>query len=147
MVKTGKLNPFIIDANLGIDFAYQPTKIEPEALIGISAAGWGGVNSHIVVRAPAAKLIKKLGNKNSKYALCNETLAAPRKSGLKSTAIPLANGVDSALNLVVREVHKIINDRHVVDAETDLRVVGIDSAAFVRLANSIRNLEKGFTLP
>lgn len=147
MVKTGKLNPFIMDASLTLDFAYQPTKIEPEALIGVSAAGWGGVNTHIVVRVPPAKLSKKLSNANPKYILCNETLAAPRKLDIERIAIPLLDGFDPHLDFVIREVHKIIDDEHVVDADTDLRAVGLDSAAFVKLSHSIRNLGKGFTLP
>lgn len=103
MVRTGKLNSFITDANLALDFAYQPTKVQPGALIGISAAGWGGVNSHMVVQVPPAELLKKMGKRQTKYQLCNEVLAAPRKSGLEGTelASPIHN--DPAVDLVIRE--------------------------------------------
>lgn len=173
MARTGKLNSIITDANLALNFAYQPTKVEPDALIGISAAGWGGVNSHVVVQVPPAKLIKKMGNRQSKYSLCNETLAAPRKSGLEGIAISLpngvdpaldllipevnnivgnghvvvANGIDPALDLVIQEVNKVLDDGHLIDAETDLRAAGFDSARFVRLSHGIKRSGKGFHLP
>ncbi|KAH6654887.1 amino acid adenylation domain protein [Truncatella angustata] len=147
MVKTGKLNPFIIDASLGLNFAYQPTVVKTEALIGISAAGWGGVNSHMIIQAPPVKLIKKLEHKNSKYALFNETLAAPRKAGLEVFAVPSPIAVDSALDLIIRELQKVIENGHMVKADTDLRSHGLDSVAFVRLSHSIRSIAKGVSLP
>jgi acyl transferase domain-containing protein len=98
MIRTGKLNSFITDANLSLNFAYEPTKVQPNALIGVSAAGWGGVNSHVVVQVPPAELIKKMNKKQPKYTLCNETLAAPRRSDRSEL-----NGSDAAI-LQVKKV-------------------------------------------
>lgn len=121
MVRTGKLNPFITDAHLALNFAYQPTKVEQGALIGISAAGWGGVNSHVVVQVPPTKLLRKTGKKQPKYHLRNETLSAPRKSGPGGTVRASTNGVDHNLDLVISELGKPLDNGHVLDeARTNL---------------------------
>lgn len=120
MARTGKLNSFITDANLSVNFAYQPTKVKSGALIGISAAGWGGVNSHVVVQVPTAKLLKKMGKKQSKYHLCNKTLAAPRKSGLGVTDRPSPNGFGPTLDLVVPAFKNSLDNGDVNETRTDL---------------------------
>lgn len=131
MARTGKLHSFITDANLPVNFAYQPTKVKSGALISISAAGWGGVNSHVVVQVPPAKLLKKMGKKQSKYHLCNKTLAAPRKSGLGVAASHLTNGVDPTLDLMIPEINNVLSNAdinetriHLEDAPRDSELVG-----------------------
>lgn len=120
MARTGKLNSFITDANLPVNFAYQPIKVKSGALIGISAAGWGGVNSHVVVQVPPVKLLKKVGKKQSKYHLYNETLAAPRKSGLIVNEGALPNGVGPPLDLDILELNNYLGNGGVNELRTDL---------------------------
>ena len=146
MVRTGKLNPIIADANLALQFAYQPTNVEPEALIGISAAGWGGVNSHMVIQAPPAGMIRRLGGKRSKYNFVNETLAAPRKAGYEKLAVSAPVVTDPSLELVIQAVQELLGSGINIEAGTDLRALGFDSAAFVRLSQAIKHALKGCTL-
>lgn len=120
MVRTGKLNSFITDADLPLNFAYQPTKVKSGALIGISAAGWGGVNSHVIVRVPPAELLKKMGKKQSKYHMCNKTLAAPRKSGLGVTDSGSPNSVGTTLDLVIPELNNTFGNGDINETRTDL---------------------------
>lgn len=196
MVGTGKLSPLIMDANLPVRFAYKPIKVKPGTLIGISAAGWGGVNSHVVIQAPAAEVPRKVDKTRSRYRLRNEILSAPRNSGLHeatktsqdesvsimspvtpsfSTSETLDNGrvdnlgpedlqqdaklvgasnensspkiMESALDLVLREVSRILEVGQGVAVDDDLRAAGLDSLGFVTLARNIKRLGEGFHLP
>ena len=46
-----KLSP-MTDPDIPFSFASKPTKLSKDAVVGISAAGWGGVNSHLVLVFP-----------------------------------------------------------------------------------------------
>ena len=70
----------MIDSDIPFKFAYQATKLSKDAVIGISAAGWGGVNSHIVLASPYKRRLKRLNPRPTHGRFERQLLQAPRRN-------------------------------------------------------------------
>lgn len=132
MVSDGKLNSLITATNLPFKFAYQPTRVKSGALIGISAAGWGGVNSHVVVQVPPAKILKTREKKQSKYGLRNEKLAAPRKLGLRETSKSCHDESVSSTSIVTPS----ISTSETIDIDTADGLSPVDAQQVAKLVEA-----------
>lgn len=128
-----KLSP-MIDPDIPFKFAFQPTKLSKDSVIGISAAGWGGVNSHIVLVSPPGNRLKRLQPQSGHGRFQRQLLRAPRRKvgqqaeeAIKTLATCIAL---CATNLLQKNV----------STNTDLRAVGLDSLAYTRLVRRIRDL-------
>lgn len=70
-------NP-IINPGLPIDLAMQKTPLVKSDILAVSAAGWGGVNSHIVLAFPEERLHKKTTTFMPAEIFTRQRLEAPR---------------------------------------------------------------------
>nr|POE79797.1 hybrid pks-nrps synthetase tas1 [Quercus suber] len=68
----------MIDPTLPIHFATEETKLTAGDLIGVSATGWGGVNSHMVLAPPADQLRKTQTRRLPHGFFKRQRLQAPR---------------------------------------------------------------------
>lgn len=143
MWSSGRVSP-VIRPDLPLHFAYKPTKLRPDSLIGISAAGWGGVNSHVVIKVPPTELSRTPGAPRSKRAFKLETLAAPRlvSDEIMDDYVQVNRGEE----LIIQKLSEMFNGIE-IGPHTDLRAAGVDSSMFVRLAHLLRNSEEHLFLP
>lgn len=70
-------NP-IINPGLPSDLAMQETPLVKSDILAVSAAGWGGVNSHIVLAFPEERLHKKTTTFMPAEIFTRQRLEAPR---------------------------------------------------------------------
>ncbi|KAK2590902.1 hypothetical protein QQS21_011414 [Conoideocrella luteorostrata] len=70
------LNP-AIDSTLPIDFARRPIALRRDSMLAVSAAGWGGVNTHVLLEFPD-ELLQKTSTKLVGGLFKRQLLAAPR---------------------------------------------------------------------
>ena len=70
-------NP-MINPGLPIDLAMQKTPLVESDILAVSAAGWGGVNSHIVLAFPEERLHKKTTTFMPADIFTRQRLEAPR---------------------------------------------------------------------
>ena len=131
----------LISKDRPFEFAREILPLRSQVLIGISAAGWGGVNTHTVIRAPPSDSTRKSESKVSKYQLRSEVLAAPR---IRKKCIEATPNAD-ALEFVVSEIKKILGKD--IETDMDLRAAGLDSTAFIKLVHNILQAGDGAYLP
>ena len=124
-----KLSP-MIDPDIPFSFA-STTKLRKDAVVGISAAGWGGVNSHLVLVSPSETRLKisRPGSRRSRFN--RQLLQTPRSSVIHQT-------VKSTETIAALGASNILQTD--VNIETDLRAVGLDSLSYTRLVGRIRDL-------
>ncbi|BDD57852.1 hypothetical protein MPDQ_001039 [Monascus purpureus] len=74
------LNPVINDTKLQFEFATSSFKLSPKTVVAVSAAGWGGVNSHIILATPAPEILRSIVTRErlKPRKFNRETLSAPR---------------------------------------------------------------------
>lgn len=143
MARSGKPSS-LIDPDLPLQFAYQSTKVRQDALIGISAAGWGGVNSHIVLKVPPSEYLRKPTVKFPSFVFKEETLAAPRLNSVRAANSSAKHRTE--VDMVMEQVALILPGARSIGPDTDLRAAGLDSISFVRLSRNIKTLSN-FLLP
>lgn len=131
----------IIDQKLPFRFALQPTVLDKGDLVAISAAGWGGVNSHIVLQYPPDGALRPTDARPTRRQLQRITLKGPRRG----EANPLDSSDKETLAAIVFCASNILGGD--IRSDTDLRAAGMDSKAFVLLVGSIRERLGGSPVP
>ncbi|KAL9108477.1 MAG: hypothetical protein Q9187_008286 [Circinaria calcarea] len=134
-----KLNP-LIDNSLPFKFAFQEIKLGKSPVIAISAAGWGGVNSHIVLTGPPSELLKRLNPQRVYRTFDRETLKAPRYTADSPDPDQKAKILVTTL-ICARDI--LGQD---IGLDTDLRKVGMSSTAYIELIGRIQGTLKGRSL-
>ncbi|KAF4631120.1 hypothetical protein G7Y89_g7005 [Cudoniella acicularis] len=124
------LNP-IIDPDIPFDFALKPTKLSHNAVLAVSSAGWGGVNSHVVLKSPPQSIARSTDHQPTKQVFNRETLQAPRRN--KSSTFESTSHIVKSITLVASTILGVQ-----VHGDTDLRLAGLDSQQFLRLAQTVR---------
>nr|POF14113.1 hybrid pks-nrps synthetase tas1 [Quercus suber] len=69
----------MVNQDLPLVFARQDTHLKRDDILAVSASGWGGVNSHVVMGFPDARLQKTSTVFVPKGKFHRQTLAAPRR--------------------------------------------------------------------
>ena len=134
-----KLNP-LIDSSLPFEFAFQETKLGKSPVVAISAAGWGGVNSHIVLTGPPSGLLKRLNPRRVSRTFDRETLKAPRYTPVPPDPDQKAKILATML-ICARDI--LGQD---IDLDTDLRRAGMSSTVYIELIGRIQGSLKGRSL-
>ena len=109
-------------------------------VVGISATGWGGVNSHIVLCSPPGGRLKKTTICYGRSRRNAQLLQAPRKGNVTAAG---TNGVELSIIDTLAACVALCALRLLekdVNTESDLRADGIDSLAYMRLVNRMREL-------
>ncbi|KAM3558742.1 hypothetical protein ARSEF4850_004457 [Beauveria asiatica] len=131
----------MINPALPIDLAMSPTKLSRDDTVAVSASGWGGVDSHVVLGFPHQdNLLKKLTIYVPEGRFDRRALQAPR---LKGCAMPVAQPsgtiVDQKLGLAisafVRVASEILETK--IEAQSNLKNSGLSSAQYVALISSV----------
>lgn len=68
----------MIDPALPVRLAREETRLERSDVLGVSASGWGGVNSHTILGFPDEHLQKRETRRLPEGTFKRVTLAAPR---------------------------------------------------------------------
>lgn len=122
----------MINPDLPITLAKEQTRLEPEDILAVSAAGWGGVDSHVVLGFPGQHLLKRTTTLIPETTFKRKSLKAPRlrpsaaaeeQEGPSLTALVFANCASDVFGV---EVH----------ADTDLKRRGLDSKSYTTLVGS-----------
>ena len=122
----------MINPDLPITLAKEQTRLELEDILAVSAAGWGGVDSHIVLGSPDQHLLKRTTTLIPATTFKRKSLKAPRLRSFtaaeKQKVPSLATGVfaNCASDMFGVEI----------DADTDLKQHGLDSKSFTTLVGS-----------
>ncbi|KAH8706253.1 hypothetical protein BGZ61DRAFT_493214 [Ilyonectria robusta] len=116
----------MINPDLPIILATKQTKLEPDDILAVSAAGWGGVNSHIVLGFPDQHLLKKSTTLVSESMFNRRSLRAPRLR-------PMSNEEQRESSLAVLVFTKCASEVLGVEAmsDTDLKMHGLDSKSYL----------------
>ncbi|KAM3435501.1 hypothetical protein MY4824_004817 [Beauveria thailandica] len=131
----------MINPALPIDLAMSPTKLSRDDIVAVSASGWGGVDSHVVLGFPHQdNLLKKLTIYVPEGRFDRRALRAPR---LKGCAMPVAQPsgtiVDKKLGLAisafVRVASEILETK--IEPQSNLKNSGLSSAQYVALISSV----------
>ncbi|KAM3505259.1 hypothetical protein MY10362_003058 [Beauveria mimosiformis] len=131
----------MINPALPIDLAMLPTKLSGDDIVAVSASGWGGVDSHVVLGFPHQdNLLKKVTTYVPEGRFDRRALQAPR---LKGCAMPVAQPsgtiVDKKLGLAisafVRVASEILETK--IEPQSNLKNSGLSSAQYVALISSV----------
>ncbi|KAF7554762.1 hypothetical protein G7Z17_g2660 [Cylindrodendrum hubeiense] len=116
----------MINPDLPITLATKQTQLEPEDILAVSASGWGGVNSHVVLGFPVHHLLKKTTILVSESTFNRKSLKAPR---LKS----IANNEQRVSSLATLVFAKCASEVLGIEAmpDTDLKIHGLGSKLFI----------------
>lgn len=129
-------NP-MINPDLNLDLAMSSTKLKRDDIIAISATGWGGVNSHLVLAFAEEQLQKTSTGSGPSRNYNRQLLKAPRFNESSSTEVEQSDDTpaseiveafkEAAFNVLGKEV----------DNDTDLREMGLDSKGYMALAGNV----------
>ncbi|KJZ80421.1 hypothetical protein HIM_00271 [Hirsutella minnesotensis 3608] len=120
----------MIDPHLPLVLAKQKTRLESDDLLAVSAAGWGGVDSHIVLGYPDQRLRKQTTILIPETTFSRKTLKAPRL-GKQIGEIETATG-SSLTSLVFSKCAAEVLG-FPVDANTNLKSCGMDSKSYTAI--------------
>ncbi|KYK57278.1 amino acid adenylation domain protein [Drechmeria coniospora] len=126
-----QMNP-MINPDLDLVLATQQTKLSPDDILAVSAAGWGGVDSHIVLGFPGQHMLKRTTRLISATTFRRKTLKAPRLS--RQTPSSTENSTSVASLVFSRCASDILGVE--VGADTDLKRHGLDSKSYVAIAGA-----------
>lgn len=127
----------MINPALPIDLAVNQTKLRPSDILAVSAAGWGGVNSHVVLGFPDEQLRKKQTVYIPEKLFCRRILAAPR---LDTSATPISPSAE-AISVFVRCATDALGVE--VRADSNLKQYGLDSRTYTVLASTASKILSG----
>lgn len=117
----------MIDPLLPIRFAVDQTCLGEEDVVSISATGWGGINSHVVLTRALSPLLKAASIRPQTNRYNRKRLCAPRIN-------PTGNSNYAALvrttAAVITRCASDIFERD-VSPSTNLRHLGLDSKTYV----------------
>lgn len=118
----------MINPDLPVILATKQTKLEPDDVLAVSAAGWGGVDSHVVLGFPDQHLLKKSTTLVSESTFNRKSLKAPR---LRS--MPNEEQRESSLAVLVftKCASEVLGVKAMSD--TDLKMHGLDSKSYLEL--------------
>ncbi|KAM4066491.1 AMP-binding enzyme [Hirsutella rhossiliensis] len=125
-------NP-MINPDLPVVLASKQTRLDPDDILAVSAAGWGGVNSHVVLGFPDQRLRKETTTLVPETTFKRKALRAPRLrssklGGKRETSASLASLVFSKCASDVLGIR--------VDSDTDLKQNGLDSKSYTALVGA-----------
>lgn len=143
----------MIDRGLPLSIAGSPTVLKRDDLLSVSASGWGGVNSHVILAFPDERLQKQATISLAAGTWNRKTLAAPRlqvvpatepatlvtpstRISLPKTAHPSPTHPASfdATDTYVQSASTILGVQD-IKPDTDLRKEGMDSMAYVSIVS------------
>lgn len=126
----------MINGSLPLNLAAQETHLHREDLLAVSASGWGGVNSHIILGFPDARVHKQTSTSFDNI-FQRETLAAPRlRLGNPTSSDSETGSIDSTVvSSFSNYASKILGCD--IQPETNLKEHGLDSLAYVALSKSV----------
>ncbi|KAF5139466.1 Hybrid PKS-NRPS synthetase TAS1 [Metarhizium anisopliae] len=127
-------NP-MIDRNLPIRFATEPTVLEDGDILAVSAAGWGGINSHLLLSFPDPSHRKEKTNHVASMTWRRKTLAAPRLSQPGSTG--RSDCKEVMIESFIRHASNILGCD--VASDTRLKEHGLDSLKYIALSTAVAN--------
>lgn len=124
----------MIDPDIPFDFAFQSIKLRKDAVIGISATGWGGVNSHTILVSPPEGRLKSLTSHTGHNRFNRQLLKAPRRSVVQH----FEESIETLAAFIAICASNILQKD--VNTDTELRAEGLDSLKYIRLVARIREL-------
>lgn len=130
----------MINPALSIDLAFQRTQLKPGDLLAVSAAGWGGVNSHVVLAFPDECLRKKKTVYIPEGTFSRRTLASPRLKA--STPAPKAS--DETVSVFVQCATEALGVE--IGSEDNLKQYGLDSRTYIVLVSAASKKLSGHSL-
>ena len=138
------INP-LIDNDLPFRFAVEPVSLRENAILAVSSAGWGGVNSHVVLTPPPAGMLKPIDMGRTRRVFLRETLRAPRTGEHVSVDRSLE---DQAYSRTLATIMLCASDSLgiPIDVNTDLRARGLDSKTFLKLSGDVKKTLGGSSL-
>lgn len=137
----------MINPTLPIELAMSPTKLSIDDLIAVSASGWGGVDSHVVLGFPQQGLLKQSTIVVPEGQFVREALQAPRLQGCampkvqSSAMITKKEKVDEVIGAFVRAASEILDTD--VESHSNLKDLGLSSVQYVTLIGSVAETLSG----
>ena len=126
----------MINRDLPLYLAHKDTKIEPGNILAVSATGWGGVNSHMIISFPDGRLHKQTTISVPPTTWSRTTLAAPRIPQPPATAAPTLKSADPVVvSAFVHQASKILG--YSVEPDYDLKDYGLDSLKYMALCRAV----------
>ncbi|KAK7432505.1 hypothetical protein QQZ08_001070 [Neonectria magnoliae] len=121
----------MINPGLSVVLATSQTKLDGDEILVVSACGWGGVNSHVVLGFPDQYLLKRSTALVSESTFNRKSLKAPR---LKSRADEEQREPSLAALVFANCATKVLGAD--IDVDTDLKKHGLDSKSFIDLVGT-----------
>ncbi|XWW97293.1 hypothetical protein V2A60_005275 [Cordyceps javanica] len=134
----------MINPTLPIDLAMSPTKLCRDDMTAVSASGWGGVDSHIILGYPRQEtLLKKSTIFVPEGRFTREALQAPRLRGPSlpmnqpSTTLVDRGKLDEAISAFMLVAVEILETDS--DSDSNLKKFGLSSAQYAYLISFMTN--------
>ncbi|OAA78214.1 amino acid adenylation domain protein [Akanthomyces lecanii RCEF 1005] len=137
----------MINPALPIDLAMSPTKLSMDDIIAVSASGWGGVDSHVVLGFPQQGLLKESSIIVPEGRFSREALQAPRLKGCamlmvqSSIMITDKQRFDEATGAFAQAAAKILGTD--VESHSNLKDLGLSSVQYVALISTVAETLSG----
>lgn len=140
-------NQFIDFASYNLRVVNKETPIDPEALVGVSSFGFGGVNAHVILKGGEKKVRKAIKNTDVPFDLERATpitsyyqLEREKAGGPLNSAAPQNQG---DVRTVVGTVFTDLTGIKEIDPDVDLTDQGLDSLSATEF---VATLEKELTI-
>ncbi|KAB2573376.1 Hybrid PKS-NRPS synthetase TAS1 [Lasiodiplodia theobromae] len=125
----------MIDPSLPIRFAVEQTPLRENDVVSISAAGWGGVNSHVVLTPAPARLLKTSSLRPQADKYQRQQLRAPRIKTERANDDALVRATAAIISRCASEIFE-----RDVGPHENLYEVGLDSKTYVSLTGSVAKM-------
>ncbi|KAI0397031.1 amino acid adenylation domain protein [Xylariaceae sp. FL0594] len=122
----------MINRSLPLHLAHKETTVQPGDILAVSAAGWGGVNSHAILGFPESRLQKQTTVSVPLDTWSRTKLAAPRITTATRTPRPADPSVVASF---VQKASEILGCS--VEADSDLKANGLDSLKYKALCRAV----------
>lgn len=125
----------MIDLSLPIRFAVEQTPLRENDVVSISAAGWGGVNSHVVLTPAPARLLKTSSLRPQADKYQRQQLCAPRIKPERANDEALVRATAAIITRCASDIFE-----RDVGLNENLYEVGLDSKTYVSLTGSVAKM-------
>lgn len=131
----------MINPQLPITLASQKTKLSQHDILAVSAAGWGGVNTHVVLGFPDNRLRKQSTILVSDTRFNRRTFRAPRLNEPSASVSDTSTPSELTVSAFSQCASTVLGVQ--VDDNTDLKQLGLDSKSYTALVGTVSKYLSG----